>query len=632
MKRTFYLLVGGLLTSTLAIGQVSKTHTIEKKGVDRHTDKTSVSTAKDFNDPVWEDDFSDPSVWTIDNNAGNEDNWVIGTDVPSGAFAIDGIASTTAANGFALFDSDLLCSGNQDAWIRNTDPIDLSNESLIAIQMETYYRQYQGTCYIETSVDGETWGNSVEILNVGVNNSTDNPTLFTLTLDGIAGSSTAYIRFRYEGGCDYAWMIDDIKLAAPPANDLSLKGAYYDEYVTFLDLDEFLDVDYVQHLEHSQYKANQVRPLTFIADIENTGVNEQTGVTVTAVVSTPDGTETYTSDATSIAAGERSYVMIPDVMLDAFDGGTGSIGDYSVEISISQDQEDEIPDNNMPITKSFKVDEDFMASDLDTDWTTYYPTLGENAIWASRVMFENEDQVNAIQFGILNTDDAPSSPGDVCYLNMRRGSVLEAEGEDNEMFRYFDEEEVEYVLTEADFTTSEVTTWITMIIDNDGVDVEPGVVYQAELEIPALGESYLWIPFSNGQSEYTGLLFDYYEQSGGPQGWWTLGQNNPHLRLGFSGSVGTDERSDLNFKMDQNFPNPSNGTTSVKWELLEPANNVDFFITDVTGKIVYSKSFGSRPAGVQEQMNLSLDLPAGTYQYALQIGNQRLVRKMIVTK
>lgn len=50
------------------------------------------------------------------------------------------------------------------------------------------------------------------------------------------------------------------------------------------------------------------------------------------------------------------------------------------------------------------------------------------------------------------------------------------------------------------------------------------------------------------------------------------------------------------------------------------------------GKTVYAKDLGDRTAGVQESMELDLNLAAGNYQYGLTIGNQRIVRKMVVVK
>jgi len=272
-----------------------------------------------------------------------------------------------------------------------------------------------------------------------------------------------------------------------------------------------------------------------------------------------------------------------------------------------------------------------MATDLGTDWATYYPTLGEDVIWANRMMFEQETEINYIQFGILSTDDAPSAPGDVVYLNMRTGSVLEAEGGENPMNRLFGDNEIEYVLTEDEFTTAEQTIWITMPLP-EPVTVSPGTVYQGEIEIPIIGEDYLWVPFSNQQSSFVGVLFEYGDISGGPQGWWTLGGNVPHIRLGYNESVGINGPSDLTFKLGQNYPNPTNGNTRIDWELLEPANDVQFRITDINGRVVYQKDLGNRPAGVQESMDLNLNLAAGNYQYALQVGNEVIVRKMVVTK
>ncbi|MFN5318472.1 MAG: hypothetical protein ACK5CY_06495 [Bacteroidia bacterium] len=91
-------------------------------------------------DVFYTNDFSNASDWVIAAQAGS-DNWVIGTDVPSGAYAIDGIASTTAANGFALFDSDLLCGGNQVANLTMANGVDCSAQSEVLLSFEQQYRR-----------------------------------------------------------------------------------------------------------------------------------------------------------------------------------------------------------------------------------------------------------------------------------------------------------------------------------------------------------------------------------------------------------------------------------------------------------------------------------------------------------
>ena len=76
---------------------------------------------------IWSNDLSVPADWVISNQSGNTDNWVIGTNGPAGGFPLADILSTTAANGYALFDSDLLCSGNQVADLTMANSADCSS-------------------------------------------------------------------------------------------------------------------------------------------------------------------------------------------------------------------------------------------------------------------------------------------------------------------------------------------------------------------------------------------------------------------------------------------------------------------------------------------------------------------------
>jgi len=103
-------------------------------------------------------DFSNPSDWITGNNAGNSDDWVIGTTGTTGSFPIGTIASTTAANGFALFDSDLMCSGSQNAFIYNAMPVDLSTFITPIFKFESFYRKYTDQIALSVSSDnGTTW-------------------------------------------------------------------------------------------------------------------------------------------------------------------------------------------------------------------------------------------------------------------------------------------------------------------------------------------------------------------------------------------------------------------------------------------------------------------------------------------
>ena len=72
--------------------------------------------------PFWLEEFDGglPADWTALEVSGDmtpSANWTWTDFGPSGSFAIAEIASTSMANGWMIFDSDLNCSGDQNAWL-----------------------------------------------------------------------------------------------------------------------------------------------------------------------------------------------------------------------------------------------------------------------------------------------------------------------------------------------------------------------------------------------------------------------------------------------------------------------------------------------------------------------------------
>ena len=177
--------------------------------------------------------FAGGEVWNT-STALNGDAWAIGTAAPSGSFStgMGAIASTTAGNNFAMFDSDALGEDNggttpQNADIWYTTPIDLSLNSAVALEFESFYRAFQGDCYVIASTDGVNWTEFPVHEDVAVNASTANPLLTSVNISAVVGGSpTAYIGFRYIGTWDYAWMVDDVSLVTLPDDDLGLLKAW----------------------------------------------------------------------------------------------------------------------------------------------------------------------------------------------------------------------------------------------------------------------------------------------------------------------------------------------------------------------------------------------------------------------
>ncbi len=642
MKKILYVSLMGVFVAATVVAQTNQTHqplpkkyaSVDIVPASKPTASVMANAAKGTS--FWTDDFSAPANWTFDNTSSpNPLDWEIINNInASPVAALNPIGLTSAANGFAFINGDPEGEGSvQNANITSANSIDCSAFSNISLTFEQVSRNFQTTYTVLFSIDGGTTWISVPVnTDLAVNTNTANPGVVNLNVSSIIGNQpNVRIRFNFTANWGWFWAIDNVALIQTPSNDIALLSAYFDEYILIGQDVDFVDVDYIPNMEYSSYRQGQVRPLTFIGEVSNQGSEAQTGVVVTITFTPPSGpAQTWTTTPAAIAVGEIAVLTVPNITPASFAGG-GTLGDYAVSFTVTGDQTDAFPSNNGPINKAFSVNTEYMANDRGTAWTTFYPTLGQDVIWGNRFAYEQADDVNFIQFAIISTTQAPTLAGEVVYLNMSSGSVFEDEGPNNVMTRYFAGDEIEYITEEAGFSSVNEVNWITMMLPST-VAVSPGVVYQAELEVPAGGSEYLWMPFSNNQESIASTLYIYYDLSSGPQGWWSLGANVPSLRLGKTSGVGIGEPSDLNFKLGQNYPNPSNGNTRIDWELLVPAKNVQFTISDVTGKTVYAKDLGDRPAGVQEPIELNLNLAAGNYQYGLTIGNERIVRKMVLTK
>ena len=108
--------------------------------------------------PFWTNDFSDASQWTmVDLLNGGLQNWVITTNGPVGSYsaAMGVINSTSAANGFALYDSDALNTQYtpQAATLTYNGSIDCSAYQFININFECYHRVFHDSVFVEISTD-----------------------------------------------------------------------------------------------------------------------------------------------------------------------------------------------------------------------------------------------------------------------------------------------------------------------------------------------------------------------------------------------------------------------------------------------------------------------------------------------
>lgn len=95
-------------------------------------------------------------------------------------------------------------------------------------------------------------------------------------------------------------------------------------------------------------------------------------------------------------------------------------------------------------------------------------------------------------------------------------------------------------------------------------------------------------------------------------------------------SIGVEELKNTGIGLSQNVPNPFNGITTLKYELMNNVKDVTLQVFDVVGREVMSVREGSRTQG---KYSLSLNagqLAKGIYTYTLRADGNQLSRRMII--
>ena len=345
MTKIYSTVLGILIAGTGVMAQ-SKTQLPREFRVKPTLDRVNASSTQ-RGAAIWCDDFSDASNWEFGTLDGTVNNWVIGTAVPDGDFPIAAIQSTTAANGYALFDSDLFCT-TDNGYVQMASPVDCQGVSNVVVVFEQYYRQFLGNCFLDVSIDGSNWtefwinGNTEGAQNLlNVNAATANPQTVEVNISSVAGNqSSVWVRFRYVGACDYAWMVDDVCIVEQAPVDLVM----LDGFLTHTGTGE----------EYGRIPQDQLNPTMLVGGtFVNNGSSTLTNVTVTmtlrnssnAVVSTASTTEA------SLASGATS-ALEAEINTSAF--SSEDIYTATFTATCAQSADDVNPSNNT-FLRAFEV-------------------------------------------------------------------------------------------------------------------------------------------------------------------------------------------------------------------------------------------------------------------------------------
>ncbi len=571
-------------------------------------------------DTIWSSDFSDTTQWTISNGAGNNDNWVIGTTGPSGGYAIPAIMSTTASNGFALFDSDVMCSGNQDGYLTNANAIDCSTRPTVIISFESYYRKFTDEIYVQVSNDGTNWTDFQVHAGYSANQSdATNPTTESINITSVAGGqATVYIRFEFrslsansQDGCDYAWMVDDVYLTEAPAHDIVLKN----QYVDFL---------YSGTPVYYQFPLPQVyggNGIFFEAEAQNMGATTETPSYKVKVTRTDNDSVVFneTSNlATNVAVAELD-TLVWDITGSDMAFFPTQKGDYRVrqELAITGDA---IPSNNVDSSVTFTI--------TDTTLALYQTVDGTIDVGDYRTPAGDSQDGDCIgNMFLLSTADTISSI-DVFVNGGTGGTAVGAE-----LYGYiWDYENGKSIVLETMLphvvTSSDINQFVTLSFDK--TDLSSLVLQADHLYIYGFSSS-------NGNVRIGGDLSSHQAPGStwifiaGDQWWWVTRTGVLNLNLYRKKTTAINSHKAVNFTVSQNYPNPAKDNTTITYRLTE-TNNVSLDVFDNLGKKVITLDQGEKTPG-KYNINLNTNkLSAGIYTYKLNVGNKSVSKKMNIIK
>ncbi len=586
---------------------------------------------------IYGSDFSVAADWVSGKASGTSGDWVISATGASGPFSIGTIQSTTRTNGFAKFDSDLGCSGNQHAWISMSQPISLSNHPAVIVEFQQYYSKYIDSTFVDVSSNGTSWM-AYEVNSQYANNDiSPNPETVQLNISAAAGGQPlVWIRFRFYSrtatmgpgaGCGYAWMVDDFKVMTLPDNDLVLEDHAVNPSNKLL----FYGRTPINQLNDS---------INFIATAHNFGAASQPGTLMYGQVRNDNGTYRFADtvfrstpllvDARDTSATTKWFNMV----------GT-PIGRYNYVIGYKSDSVDATPTNNA-ISRNFyitdttyRLSSDFSRTNgLTTDSWDYTDDGLRMAVFYE---LPEGDTITSVTVRLTST----TRVGALLHATVRDTFGLftnyQAALQNPSSFAPFLESDM-YEVTAADSIAGFATITIPSVLFGGTLQntILPAGAYFVAVELFSSNGQYpcgvlddeSFIAFMPPYASLTFIPADPADPGSSPR-WWTNGTAHAvYANFGRPGNVSVNDLTQFAIGLKA-YPNPSQGLVQIDFELIQ-SSPVQLQIRDMQGKLLQQTSYGQLAAGEHRQeLNLN-GLMAGMYLIQLQTGKQSQFTKLIL--
>jgi hypothetical protein len=432
------------------------------------------------------------------------------------------------------------------------------------------------------------------INDIDVNAFTPNPEFLSVNISSmIGGAATAWFRFRFKGGCDYSWMIDDVALITQPENEIVMDYGYASQTGT--------------GYEYGRTPTEQLNPtLNVGAEVTNFGFGTQTGVAVTATLKNSAGVElgTVTTNVGDIAPGD-TVVTSEDINLPPAPVPTDL---YTVYFTVTSDQigSDNNTMNNSK-ARNFAVTEDLYS----VDGVDVYPDSILNLTQIGTASFtDNTQDVRLLNYyEVHSTMDATgveiilgsaSAAGSYFIASLYdTTSVLQ----NTDLSTPLAESDI-HVITDADIAAGKASVQFfnPVSLSPDGYFVSANLYQEGGNDLYILDDvtvpqpaiaSILWLPVDEPNEQH---LYD-----GNGTAW--------AVRLSSNPNVSVQEHAGL--QGVSMYPNPSSGMLNIN---MQTAGNTTVEVFNVLGETVKTADFN----GTSATLDLSGNA-AGVY--SVRVGN-----------
>lgn len=568
-----------------------------------------------------------PSDWTSVVVVGNNQPssaWIYTTTGAAGPFATADLASTTAANGWMIFDSDLNCNdpAGQDAWLISP-AINAADKDRVWITFQTFFRSFNDSPRLRVGTDINdlaNWANIEVFPGITVNefggsidgNPSLNPQTIQIDISDYAANQ-ANIRFAFEflsdattgnggnlTGCGYNWQVDDVELSdldPRPANDVRVNGFF-------------------AIAPNVSTPSSQVEPMGFIADVANIGSANQTGVKLNMTISNSGGAVVFRDSLIygSLASDSTAenvffnHEFTPPATPDVY------TATYSISIPGLTDAD---PSNNEQ-TFAFEVTDTLFAKEAGA--TSSVAPAADNSFSYGNVFYVNNgDNLSArtITFGVANADEL-TGRSVTTFLYKWNGNSPNG----------FEVEPGDYEIAAVNsyfFDGTEGTNLITVPVDVDGNDIplESNNYYIAMVQYAADDDQNCFL-LSTDDNDYAAMNF-YTDSLDRARYGAILDVSNtgtlsligfgldlvPVVRLSITGTdVATDDVQ-LPESAVRLFPNPVKDIATLAFNLDQQSSEVEVKVIDMAGRTLLQRNYEDIKS---ESTELQVkDLPNGQY-------------------